>query len=405
MEPSAVRDFLTLGFESDFTVSSRYLHDLLPGARHHAEPPSADLLCRIVEGHTTAAGHSEISLPLTGGLDSRGLLGAALTIFTTEAVRCFTIGTAAYPDVVAAQATCAEIGVSHTRLDPDGITWDLDLLIAAADRHANNGNGLLPIDAIMVFEALAAAMGTERPVLSGYFGDASSGHELPNGARAQNEVDPALDAFFGQNNDALADPGRDPRRRARHASFVEDHAELRDRWPGLTTFDLLDVGCRQRRRIRGIAAGAYPSGANPYEDRRWVAAWMGQPVTERQGQSAYRRMLHDAFPAAFAQTTATHRPGSPLDRLRQVVPLGLKLAVRRPKPLVSRFAGRGDPRRNASMREVLRHTTSAFDRSGLVPDIAAAAALDALLAVPTMENYLTTKWTASVGLRLLAQER
>jgi hypothetical protein len=390
VQPETIRHYLSLGFLPDADIACDYVRDLL--AAPHCEAPSpAELLIEIV--HDLTEGSDALAIPLTAGNDSRGLLGAALEVFPKGRVQCFTFGPENFEDVIGARAACRAAGVDHVVVDPDTIEWSLPAIQREMERRLQMGLGLAPIDGLVVFGGLAEAIPDGLPILSGFLGDAITGRHLAGDA-SDNDPKLAIERFYGQNPVILAD-----RPHLLFQQFLSAHEPLKADWPGLTTYDLLDLGFRQRLRIRSVTTAAFRRAIQPFEDPRWIAYWFSKPLHRRIRQRSYLRSLHSRFAPLFPQRSYSHRLKNWLARR------GLPVASRAKTSASGPFdARRGDPRRNASMAAVLEETCRDFDRRGLAAPGAGKTAFDELMREPSRARFLAARWYASAEVLARALE-
>ena len=371
---NALREYLAVGCAVAPPAARAYLQQLLDSSPGDADRP-VDILCRIVEEATVQRGHADVVIPLSGGYDSRGLLAVALEILPARNISCITFGTEESHDVMVAARVCARVNVRHERLDPNTVVWDLDRFTAIGRALWERWRSLARIDSIAIYQALADRIG-DRPVLSGYLGDPISGKRIPHDAAARFGAG-AVAAFLARNQvTRLADPVDTERLETAIATFIGEHEQedaLVASWPGLTDYDLLDIGFRQAGRIRAAVSGTYGLSITPYADPRWVGYWMSRPLSERVRQAAYRQLYREHFPRLFAEP-----PASGLARWKRRVPVNIKRRLRRQPKQVdwvrSYFQRRGDPRRNHSMAAVLCDATDAFDRREMTPEVSTRAA-------------------------------
>jgi hypothetical protein len=383
IDPAALRQYLSLGFVPDPELASDYLDGLFTAPREVDSKPTR-LLTEILAELT--AGASDVAIPLSAGKDSRALLGAALQSFSPQRIHCFTFGPERSEDVLGARLASGRTGVAHEVIDPDRAQWDLEELTAAMAQRIKANLGLPPIDGLAIFGSLAAAIPGDMPVLSGFLGIAANGKHLGGGA-LDNDPDAVLARFLRQNRAVLSDQPE-----AMFRSFLAAHETLRREWPGLTSFDLVDFGFRQRFRIRASVTGAFKKPVRPYEHPRWIGHWFGQPVAARIGQERYNAELAAAFPRVFG-----------------AAPLGWKIR----RWLGSKGAGgaedwiadRGDVRRNASMAAALEEACRSFDARGFGIGESARDAFETLFRAPSKSAFRTVRWFATAEILARAQER
>ena len=383
-----IRQYLSLGFVPDAERASDYLDQLFAGTPQQHKDPTR-LLVEIVQDLT--AGSSKVAIPLSGGKDSRALFGAALDLYSAAQIQCFTFGPEASADVKGARRACRRAGVVHHVLQPDSLKWDIDALTNGMARRLEDGVGIPPIDGIAIFSSLSAMIGEDMPVLSGYLGVAANGKHLGGGALDEDH-DQVLARFYRQNRGVLADRPDNVFR-----EFLGLKRSLRDRWEGLTNFDLLDFGFRQRLRIRSSVTCGFARPIRPFEDRRWISHWFSQPVRARIEQASFDAALSRAFPTVFGAPTLGGRIGDWLARGRRHSRQG---------DAGSWIADRGDVRRNASMAAALEEACRSFDERGIASgELSAAAAFQQLLREPTKTAFRQVRWFATAEIVLRAQEQ
>jgi hypothetical protein len=373
----AIRQYLSFGFVPDPALASAYLEELFGDTTAHDRADASKLLVEIVE-HCTA-GASDVAIPLSGGRDSRAILGAALEIFPARNIHCITFGSRGSADVEGARAVCRTAGVPHHVVDPDTLTWDVDALTREMQRRIAGRTGIPPIDGMHIFGALAALIPAPTPVLSGYLGIVAVGKHLGNIPEENHQA--VLTRFLKQNRGVIDDVDA-----TIFTEFLHSHEWLRDSWPGLTKFDLLDFGFRQRLRIRSSVTGSFAKPVRVFEDRRWISHWFSRPLAERVNFEKYDQLLTIRFPRIFGRQ-----------------PLGSR--VRRWR---ARFRGRGhyrgDPRRNPSMAAALGEACRAFDGRALDLDQSATAAFKRLMREPSLAAFRTVRWFATAELVARVQE-
>jgi hypothetical protein len=391
VQPETIRHYLSLGFLPDAEVAADYVHGLLAAPPCNAPSP-ADLLIEIV--HDLTEGSDELAIPLTAGNDSRGLLGAALALFPAHKVHCFTFGPENFEDVRGARAACRAVGVDHVVVDPNRIEWSMPAIQREMERRLRAGLGLAPIDGLAVFGGLASAIPEGLPVLSGFLGDAVSGRHLA-GDSSDNDPDCAVRRFYRRNPVVFDDYPH-----ALFYDFLTAHEGLKADWPGLTTYDLLDLGFRQCLRIRSVTTAAFTHPIAPYEDPRWVGYWFSRPLHRRIRQRSYRRSLHSRFATLFPQRSYSHRLGNWISRQGGRLSSAFHGSASR-KPWI---AERGDPRRNGSMAAVLEEACRNFDQRGLAAPGAGVTAFEKLMREPSRAAFLTARWFASAEILARASE-
>jgi hypothetical protein len=365
---TALERYLSLGIVPDAGRANRYLDRVVAGP----DPTEADpvkLLRTILR--ESLPGSPDVVIPLSGGNDSRGVLGATLGILPAGSITCVTLGQADGLEWQIASEACRRTGVRHERIDPDEFVWDLDEMVELAKRAGRMGDGLPLIDSFFVFVQFAKRIGQGLPVLSGYLGDAISGKHLGSESGNANPVEAARRFIFfnvfalnGVKRAGLVEW---------FTAFVEDNEWRRSNFRSFTQFDLLDFGFRQAHRIRAAITGPYANCFRPYEDPRWVRFWLQQPFGERLNQAFYRRFLRSEFPDVFSEGNQPGNEG---------------------RVLIGRALGRGDPRVNKTIIPTLRRAAESFDRRKLAP-IPFLPTVERLTDQPTDIGYMRARCVLS----------
>ncbi len=398
---SEAEAYLTLGFVPSVRRASEYLDTLLiPGTPEAAETEldSSSLLRQILAENTYSKGHKEIVIPLTGGMDSRTILGAALDIFDLKAILCITVGVESFSDCMVAAETCRRVGVCHERVDPTALEWNIDKLVEMArERFAVTGS-FVTLETLIAFGAISDRVGDQRPIISGYLGDAISGKHLPTeGGRLSGKP---VEASFIANNRSISVGSHSPELCALFRSFAADNAYRLEGLPGGAAYDLLDLGFRQSHYIRPNSA-AFPICVRPYEDPQWVHHWLSRPLADRIGQQAYLREIQRAFGHVFG--TSKPQRLSRYRFIRSFVPRPVLRWIRTRLwgPQRSVAANRGDPRLNKSMAAVVRELLFAFDRRKILP-FPTVPALDTTMRRFDNRKFAILQWASSAEIHIRA---
>lgn len=380
--------YLSLGFNPDANLAREYLHRILAPAAddHTAHLPESELLTTIIG--ESIMGRDEIVIPLTGGHDSRGILGATLNGTPTARIFCVTIGPEDARDVVIARTVCQRNALRHQVLDPNTLDWDLDRLLSLAARY--QATPLLPpIDGLFLFDCLARLIDPGSPVISGYFGDAISGKHLPLLMKA-------APAFV--NDNAALTPN--PKLKDFFKAFVQENRAQLEPFEGMTSYDLLDFGFRQSHRIRPAMTDMFHRSLLPYEDPRWISASLSQPVEARQNQASFVRMLNGQFAEVFGESGYPAHTKNLGRRVLNQSSIRIRRNLRRHRS--TSHLARGDPRRNASLRGALMAAAHSFGKRRLIPDKVTSRMIR-FVESPTDQEFEWAKWVLSTEIHVRAR--
>lgn len=371
-ENNIVQSFVALGFplsEKALNTSSKYLDELFPpvNSQYCGFSDIGDLLEKILSEIIEEERPEKLLIPLSSGLDSRAILGAALNIFPKSKISCVTVGAVANSEVIGAQTVCAKFGIPHHRIDPNTFNWSSDLCVARA-LSGFDDCGTYASYELCLFDEMARFAKPKMLVLSGFLGDVGSGAHLVEGH--YNDSQQAIEQFFKHNS--VVDRQECQQFESILERFIDEHLnEIQERgYDTLTRFDLLDVAMRQGLRIRGVANIENAPVRQPFAHPHWNHFWFNQTPCSRVGQVAYKAGLKSRYPEVFCL---------PFDKVDKVPPqkspplsLGRR-AIRKANRIVRRImkrnqkglvhtdqTERGDLRRNESKVQLMNDLTSSF---------------------------------------------
>jgi hypothetical protein len=241
-----------------------------------------------------------VAIPLTAGLDSRGLLGACLNVLPADRIRCFTLGDEDHTDCVGASNVCQRFGVHWTRIDPSSIKWDVDEVANIVRRVWELSGAFLDAVTAGSFTALARDMRDDSLVLSGYLGDMISGGHILGGDQRSWRRRYFAKRFLNANSTRLGIPSRRQSLIDHFVHFINRAHNCFRSMSGATNYDLLDLGFRQRLWISGLSNGIFRSSVSPYENPRWIGYWLNQDFWDRVNQKKYKSFLASSFPEVFS---------------------------------------------------------------------------------------------------------
>lgn len=299
-------DFLWYGYVPSagrsrelFARYERLLNDQTVETFDWKDLPSARrLLVRIVEELTVGNGVDEICLPLSAGLDSRALLGAALEVLPADRICAFTLGHPGTEDFDRARDFTRDILPRHFKFDSIVQGWDTTKRVAQVARRPNDAvTGIGEFAGIGSVELHALK---RLPQLKGFLGDALSGKKLPNSLSGR-----WVDAVHGYAQRYRAHKGPlavtpadyDPLTALPDEPFGGGARMLLD--------DQVQFVFRQEQHIRQSFAnlpGPHSKLAHPifpFDDPRWVRSFLLLPTQLRLQQPFYRHFLANAFPKIF----------------------------------------------------------------------------------------------------------
>jgi asparagine synthetase B (glutamine-hydrolysing) len=267
-------------------------------------------------------------VPLSGGLDSRAILGGLLEHLDASRIHTLSFGVPGTWDFEIGSAVAEQACVAHTRIDLSKVSWDTDTLIqfAAQCEHP------IPLFEAALFHQTRSLFKEQCVYWSGYMGDPITGAHLP--PRPSKTWEQAKLWFSARNQFVrsltLSLPGLDvteglPR------SPLGDSCLCYD--------DQLDFGIRQQHYIKSVVLLHGYTYCTPYLCPEWLNFIVGVPRRFRIKQSLYKKILMTAHPHLFSLPVKNNF-GLPLNtpRWRRLLRRGglcIKAAARRYVPGVN----------------------------------------------------------------------
>lgn len=254
-----------------------------------------------------------VLLPVTAGLDSRGLLGAVLDVLPNDAIHTFTIGEPTHPDVVGGRAAARRAGVAWDAIDPRSFNWDTDHVRDNVRRKGGewSGHATPVMNPFVVFmhhavTKLGPTSAGETALVSGFFGGPIAGRTvrprdlIARPTRAYS-VQRFLQGSRRQSHEHRIETG--PHEQELHRYLIgwlkSLHSNLNKLGQAGTYYDLLNWHFRARRLLLTAVSGATASWTAPYMSSAWLQFWFEQQRSARFNQLMYRRELRKAYPTIF----------------------------------------------------------------------------------------------------------
>lgn len=264
------------------------------------------LLCEIVK--EAIAKHSQEGwrlnvVPLSGGLDSRAILGALLNCVEARDIVTVTFGSPGALDYEIGKRVAKAVGVEHVACDLTSNVWKWDTsdLVNIArplsspiwifDRYVNDVVGRIHQNTGVYW--------------SGFMGDPIAGSHLRS-EPSKNWVE-ARQYFSAKNkfdnSNSLAQKEFIPFSVLPPRQIVESN---------IISFDeQLDFAVRQGSFIKRVIESPGCKYEFPFLDMRWIASSLRLASSHRLNQKNYKAALVNSFPSLFSLPTKTYQ-GAPL---------------------------------------------------------------------------------------------
>ena len=314
-----INSFLFFGFVPDSSLASKsikifdqYKNDTKIDYFDNADFKSAKtLLLSIIEDIYKK--YPQIAIPLSYGLDSRGILGAALEVYDPKNIFAYTLG---HPDshdyenaLFIARKFLPKNNYYRINMTTENKsnTWDTDMFVERVKKRENN-----IILGIGEFGPSPHSNSLNQdfsslPKLSGFFGGSVSGQKIPRNY-GSNNFNTFLAKFISANqcyksNLNIISPEFDPYKMITKKPFLEKER--------ISYFDQLHWGYKQTQRIIHFVG---PSKENiigkrviaPYYDPRWIKSFLNLDTNQRINQRFYLKFLYKSFPHIFPDKFITN---------------------------------------------------------------------------------------------------
>jgi len=241
-------------------------------------------------------------VPLSGGLDSRAILGGLLNAGLKNRIAMVTFGTPGTLDYEIGSYVAKRIGLRHEAIDLTRVKLDQEVLEKTIDE---GGAWTYLIDSFYN-RLISKRFGKDPTYWSGFMGDPLAGsHLLPTDSNSWRE---ALDKFVKRNSFSrsivLTPPGFRPEDVLPQSPLLnESH---------LSYDEQLDFGIRQQCCIKPLVLPEGYDYRAPFLQPDWVNFILSVPRRYREYQFLYKEILKEAYPKLFSLPTKTNF-GLPLD--------------------------------------------------------------------------------------------
>jgi len=344
---------------------------------------------------------------LSGGLDSRAILGGLLDTYGPGEVLAASFGSAGEQDLDFATQVARAAGVRHEVLESFSVDWTTQGLVdSVLARQVPLPN---PFGQRYLSYRLHQRIGTDHDFWDGLCGDqtggviAREGDDTATWAQARSFFH---DLHVLPDWDRYTSPGFQPASALPAAPFCDSAV--------LTHSDQLMFAVRQTRltstrRLRGYAIHT------PFLERPWLDFMLSVPIHHRRDRRLYSAVLRSAYPRLFRLPTTTFDGvGVPPSWLREAVVLQRRV-VRKAERMgwLSRSGGAPDSGANnairsghlhrADIRELIVQNIDDLAGRGLVPGLDADAVAAAMAGRRISDTRIGVLLALELNLKAIAQ--
>jgi asparagine synthetase B (glutamine-hydrolysing) len=285
---------------------------------------------------TQVHGRGDQVVLLSGGLDSRAILGALLELYGPGEILTATFGSPGEQDFDFAAGVARAAGVRHEVLETFSVDWTTEGLVDSV--LARQVPLPHPFGQRYLSYRLHQRIGVDNTFWDGLAGDQAGGvvtQEADGRSTWAEAVQYFLDLHLLPHWADYTGPGLRPESVLPAAPFVSDSL--------LTYRDQLLFAVRQARytgtrRLRGYTV------QTPFLSRPWLDFMLSVPLRYRVDRRLYMTILRTAYPRLFAlPTTTLDGAGVPLSPLVRRAVLLQRRALRKARRLGRRSPAGGPP--------------------------------------------------------------
>ncbi|MCL5280361.1 MAG: hypothetical protein M1376_10695 [Planctomycetes bacterium] len=309
-------------------------------------------------------------VPLSGGLDSRAILGGSLENLETRDIRAVTFGSPGTWDYEIGREAARAVGVRWEAIDLSSEDWKWDIAqLTQTARRLERPVGLFDTH---VNHQVPVRFGAGNVYWSGFMGDPLSGSHLrPRDSATWGEARRHFvrcNRFCRSMN--LLPPNLEPQRCLPLSPLLAGEDLCYD--------EQLDFAVRQQCLIRHTVLPRGYEYRTPFLHPAWVSFILNVPRRYRAGQYLYKEILKAAYPRLFA-LPAKNNLGLPLDaapwrKAARMLGLGARGLARRIAPSLLYSISPGlnyidfdrDMRRRPDLRATVGECLQDLRRRGLV---------------------------------------
>lgn len=307
----SILNYLNFGFALDERKAQSYILDKIDSKdffnkiAYIKNRSFKDLLCLATDNTIKTNVGEDVYISLSAGLDSRALLAALLDIKETNKIKAITFGNDNHYDRVFSQKICEKNNIEQLCFDFNKYSWNLNELVDFAKDQFNVSGVLDSIQTIQTNSTIYSKHFKNEKIIHGYFGDAIA---KPQYNVKYNNIDKNLEMFdlantvngFIKYNSQFNFFSLSELDKVQEffTRFLIKNLDLIEVFPGLSTYDILNVGFRQGLRIRPDY-NYMTNILTPFEHKYWVYYWLSQDLETRKNNTFYKENLFKYFPKIF----------------------------------------------------------------------------------------------------------
>ncbi len=285
----AIGSFLNFGYDVTYSPDMSFeFPALLDTSTTPNYKVSKDIFMSCVE-RSIGASKDNIVIPISGGLDSRALLAAALEIVSADRIKTYTFGSKSSYDFEIGIGISKTLGVECTSYELSEYGFDERSLYTTAEMFDYQTTLFYHPP----YEKITQQYSSDL-CLIGFMGDPLAGSHLPHQLSVS---DAEVFENFAKKNQMVKSCSvfsLEPSQLTSAINFPENISDV------ITKDEYLDF---QLRQLKYVYPHVMPRGLNcqsPFIQKEWFIHMLSLPSEHRLDQRYYNEFLCHAFPLAFA---------------------------------------------------------------------------------------------------------
>lgn len=290
---------------------------------------------------------------LSGGLDSRTILGALLDHFSRNEIVAATFGMPGEQDFDFATRVAKKAGIRHERLESASVDWSTDGLVSSV--LARQVPLPFPFGQRYLSYCLHSRLGKDHLYWDGLCGDAVSGDQAPGEHEAwtwESATERFVKSHLRSGWKRLTTGDFNPMSYLPEQPFCEQHE--------LSFPDQLDFGVRQTCYTATRRLKDFPI-ATPFLSAPWLDFMLSAPVRYRHRQRLYLQIQREAFPRLFTLPTTTFDGGHFREGALSLLARRIGRRARRAAHRIGITGSTTESGANAAIRSIHRASTTIRD--------------------------------------------
>lgn len=227
-----------------------------------------------------------VVIPLSGGMDSRAVLGGMLKHLPTSKIKTITLGIPGALDYEIGQRVAKKVGVANKVINLDNIEWNEQDLINYAKKFQ------YPVALVegFLFSQVFSCFEDGSVFLSGFMGDPLAGSHLQKNNSLTWEK--AKIGFIKRNNYTSVSTSWTENELLPEKPFLDNKL--------ITIDEQLDFFIRQRYYVLPLVLLKGKKHIAPFLNPPWVEFMLNLPRSLRKDQMLYKKLLFHAYPDLFS---------------------------------------------------------------------------------------------------------